>query len=162
MQSAIEFVRLCENLGLEQVKLKNLYYCGMPGYDESMCLQEDDPEVQDFFERLRKHNFRIRVFLPGLYGQDHKRRRCIQPFRQFTINSDGAIAPCCVVGPKNRWGNFFEELDVWNGSTMTLARRNMLDPNFVLPLMCMHCEYMILERPIIGKKESGGIRRHHT
>jgi MoaA/NifB/PqqE/SkfB family radical SAM enzyme len=148
ISSALDFIRLSEAPGIDSVKLRNLYCLGIPGYDESMCLQENDPKVQDFIENLRRQRFRIPVFLPILYRPNYIPRRCITPFQQINIGGDGSIGPCCVVGPDKRWGSFLDP-DVWNGPTMAQVRRNLIDSTRPLLLACMHCEKTIPERKSI-------------
>jgi radical SAM protein with 4Fe4S-binding SPASM domain len=150
MARAFEFLRLCEELGVDEAKLRNINFLGMPGYDESMCLYEDDPEVQDFIERLRRQRPRIRLFLPRLYRPKYDTRPCNMAFRVLNVDAEGFVGPCCVIGTGRRWGNLFEEPDAWNGPTMQQARRNMQDPAFPLPPECLRCEEIILERPSIG------------
>lgn len=154
MSSAFDFIRLSEALGVDAVKLRNLYCLGIPGYDETLCLQEDDPEVQDFIENLRRQRFRIPVFLPLLYRPSYIPRRCITPFQQLNIGGDGSIGPCCVVGPDKRWGSFLDP-DVWKGPTMTQVRRNLVDSTRPLPFTCMHCEKMIPEQTSIYRWAGG-------
>jgi MoaA/NifB/PqqE/SkfB family radical SAM enzyme len=148
MSRALDFIRLCEELGVDEVKLRNLYYFGIPGYGEPMCLHEDDPEVADFIENLRRQRFRIPVFLPRLYRSNYIPRQCITPFQQLNIGGDGSIGPCCVMGPDKRWGSFLDP-DVWNGPTMTQTRRNLRDVTYPLPPGCLHCERMIPEQTSI-------------
>jgi MoaA/NifB/PqqE/SkfB family radical SAM enzyme len=150
MHRVVDFVRLCENLGIDQVKLKNLNFFAIPGFEESMCLYEDDPEVQNFIEHLRRTRFRIPVFLPRLYRRDYKIRGCNMPFRLLSIDGDGFIGPCCVEGTDKRWDNFYENPEVWNGPTMSIKRRDLLDSTYPLPLTCLHCEEMILDSPSIS------------
>jgi len=89
---------MCEQIGVDQAKLKNLHSFGIPGYEESACLHEDDPEVQQLVERLRRARLRLPVFLPCLYRADYNPRRCSLPFRMLTVDGDGTIGPCCVKG----------------------------------------------------------------
>lgn len=147
-----DFVRLCERIGVDQVKLKNLNPLGIQGYDESMCLREDDPDVQRFLEDLEALRSGIPVFPPRLYRRQYRRPGCTMPFRLLTIDGDGFIGPCCVGGTDPRFGNFFTEAGIWNGPAMTTARRNLADSSLPLPPACLHCEEMILDRRRIGGK----------
>jgi MoaA/NifB/PqqE/SkfB family radical SAM enzyme len=150
LHSALDFVRFSERLGVDQVILFNLFYSGIQGFDESLCLYEDDPQVQRFIEHLGQQDFRIPVFLPKLYKREYQSVVCNMPFGLLTIDGDGFIGPCCFHGTGEHWGNLFEKPEVWNGPAMTEARRAMLDPNRSLPVTCMHCEHMISERPCVG------------
>lgn len=150
LHRVIDFIRLGEKIGVDQVKLRNLCTYGIPGYAQSMCLHEDDPEVQEFLDGLRRQRFRIPVFLPRLHRRDYRPRRCNLPFRQISIDGDGFIGFCCMEGPDRRWGNFFQEPDAWNSETMNRARRELMDPTCPLPPICLHCEEMIPERPSLG------------
>lgn len=149
LDQAIDFVRLCEKFDLDQVKLKNLAFFSIPGFDDSLCLHEDDQEVQHFIARLRRERFRIPVALPRLYPADEKSGFCDPPFRQLSIDGNGFIGQCCVEGTDKRWNNFFDEPDIWNGPTMINTRRQHLDPTRSWPAGCLHCEEMIQERPIV-------------
>jgi MoaA/NifB/PqqE/SkfB family radical SAM enzyme len=142
MSSAFEFIRLSEELGVDAAKVRNLTLYGIPGYDESLCLYEDDQEVQGFMAALRSRTYRIPVFPPRLYQRTYSPRRCIAPYHQLNIGGDGAIGPCCVVGPDNRWGSISDP-GVWNGSTLTDLRRNLRNELRSLPPACLTCEQMI-------------------
>jgi len=144
-----DFIRLCEEIGVDQIKLKNFHYRGTPGLTGSLSLCGDDPAVQAFFEELGRQRFRVPVFLPRLWRGDVP-RACTLPFRMLTIDGGGAIGPCCTEGPAPRFGGCFAEPDVWNGATLTAARRVMLDPTAPLPQACRLCEEMIRSRPSIG------------
>lgn len=151
MYRAIDLVRLCEKLGVDQVLLLNLLDYGIPGYEEEMCLYEDDPEVQSFLEHLGRQQFRIPVFLPKLYKREYTPPVCNAPFGMLTVDGNGFIGPCCIQGTGQQWDNLFETSEVWNGSTLLRARRDLLDPACPLPPICMHCEEMIPERGCIGR-----------
>lgn len=154
-----DFIRLCEGVGVDQVKLKNLYPVGTQGYGETMCLREDDPDVQRFLGELEALRFSIPVFPPRLYRRQYRRPGCTMPFRFLTIDGDGFIGPCCVESTDPRFGNCFAEADIWNGPTMTAARRNLADSSLPLPPACLHCEEMIPHhRRIGGKRPWPGLR----
>jgi MoaA/NifB/PqqE/SkfB family radical SAM enzyme len=153
MYRAVDFVRLCEKLGVDRALLLNLLYFGIPDYSEAMCLHKDDPEVQRFVEHLDRQSFRIPVLLPKLYERQYIPATCTMPFGLLTIDGDGNIGPCCIRGPSGHWGNLFESPDVWNGPTMMKARRDLLDPAASLPVACLHCEEMIPERRCLGSRE---------
>lgn len=150
MYRAFDFVRLCEELGFDQVKLKNLIPYGIPGYEESLCLYEEDPEVRNFIARLRQERFRIPVFLPRLHRHNYKRRQCSMPFRWLNIDGEGFIGPCCVEGTGRRWGNALMDHNIWNGRTMVQARSMLLDSSIPLPPLCLNCEEMNPERMSVG------------
>ena len=150
MHRAVDFIRLSERLGVDQVRLKNFTPFGIPGYGEEMCLREGDPEVEAFIGRLRAERFHVPVYLPRLYRERYEPRQCDMRYRMLTIDGDGNIARCCVEGPMKRWGNIFREKEVWNGRVMLAARRQMRDSARSLPPLCMHCEEMIPERFRVG------------
>jgi hypothetical protein len=145
MSRALDSIRLSEDLGVDEVKLRNLYYLRLPGYNETMCLHENDPQVKDFIDNLRRQRFRVPVFLPRLYRSDYAPRGWIASFQQLNIGGNGSIGPCCIVGPDKRWGNFLNA-DVWNCSTMSQVRRKLRDITSPLPRRCLHCELMIPEK----------------
>jgi len=142
LSRAVEFVRLSKGLGVDSVKLRNLALRGLRGYDESMCLYEDDPVVQAWVDDLRRQDFGLPVSTPGLYPRSGQARRCIKPFRQLNIGGDGSIGPCAAIGPDSRWGHFLDP-GVWNGPTMAQIRLPLCDPAQPLPAICTHCENMI-------------------
>jgi hypothetical protein len=150
MHEAFDFIRQCEKLGVDQAKLKNLGFFGIPGYDRSMCLYEDDPDVQDFIKRLEQESFRIPVFLPRLYRRYYKHRPCNMPFRQLNFDGDSFIGPCCVEGTGKSWGNLLKDSNVWNGTTMIMARQTLTDASIPLPWLCANCEEMIPARKCVG------------
>jgi hypothetical protein len=150
MHQSAAFVRLCEKLGVDQVKLKSSTPFGIPGYDESICLHEGDPEVEEFIAELSRQRFGIPVFLPRLYKKRYETRPYTMPFRALTIDGDGQIGPCCVVGTNPACESIFKQPDIWNGETMRQARRLLLDSSLPLPHLCQHCEEMISERPHVG------------
>jgi MoaA/NifB/PqqE/SkfB family radical SAM enzyme len=145
MSSAFDFIRISEQLGVDAAKLRNLHLYGIPGYDESQCLFEDDPEVQEFMGMLRSRTYRIPVYTPRLYQRTYSPRRCVAPYHQLNVGGDGSIGPCCVVGPDKRWGSILDP-DIWNGQTLTDLRRNLRNDLCALPPACLTCEQMIPER----------------
>jgi len=144
-----DLIRLCENLGVDQVKLKNLHIREMPSFD-AQCLYEDDQDARDFVAGLQRQRFRVPVFVPRLYRRDYNPRRCLMPFRTLPVDGDGSIGLCCVRGTAKRWGNAIEEPDIWNGHSMVGVRRELLDPTRPLPDACLDCEEMLSERPQCG------------
>jgi MoaA/NifB/PqqE/SkfB family radical SAM enzyme len=144
-----DFIRLCEELGVDQVKLKNLHTPDMPDLDV-LCLAEEDQDARDFVARLRRQRFRVPVFVPRLYRRNYNQRRCNMPFQMLTVDGGGSIGPCCVRGTAKRWGNALEEPDIWNGPTMVHVRRELLDPTCPLSDGCLHCEEMLPEGPQCG------------
>jgi MoaA/NifB/PqqE/SkfB family radical SAM enzyme len=150
MHNAVAGIRLCEQIGVDQVKLKNLTCHEVTGYDETVCLHEDDPEVKEFIRGLRRERFRIPVFLPRLYRKDDKARQCSVPFYALSVDGDGSTAPCFVAGTDKKWGNVLEQPGLWNGPVMVEARRNLLDLSQPLARTCRHCEHMIRERTYVG------------
>jgi len=144
------FIRLCEQIGVDQVKLKNLNPTWASGCEESLSLREDDPDVQRFMEDLRLLPCRIPVFPPRLYRPEYKPRGCRMPFRLLTIDGDGSIGRCCVEGTDPSFGNCFTDADVWNGPVLTAARRDLSDHAAPLPPLCLHCEEMIHDYRSIG------------
>lgn len=149
MREAVNFIRLSEEMGVDQVKLKNLTFFGIPGYEESMCLYEDDKEVRRFIDLLVHERFRIPVFLPRLYQREYQVRLCNMPFRHLNVDGDGFIGPCCEQGTARRCGNVFETPGIWNGDTMTEIRHILTDPAIPLPPVCRNCKEMIPELPSI-------------
>jgi len=143
-----DFIRLSEKMGVDDAKLRNLRFQGIPGLPESQSLNADDPEVQELLEGLRLQRFQIPVFLPRLTRQD-TRRKCDHPFRQITIDGDGFIGPCSVKANKRCWGNLLEQLDIWNGPAMLQARRLQKAPDSPLPPICRYCEERVPERPTL-------------
>jgi MoaA/NifB/PqqE/SkfB family radical SAM enzyme len=146
-----EAARLCEDLGVDQLSLMSHTFFGIPGYDESMCLYDDDPEVQAFVERFCRQRFGITIFLPPFYRRSYDYRACNMPFWMLSIDGDGYTGPCCIMGTGRHCDNFFEEPDVWNGPTMIRARQNLVDMSQPLPPTCLTCKEMIRERPRIGR-----------
>jgi MoaA/NifB/PqqE/SkfB family radical SAM enzyme len=145
LDQIIDFIRLSEKIRVDQVKLKSLRVYGIPGFEESMCLHRDHPEVQKFIETLRRERFRIPVYLPRFHRLNDM-GGCDMPFRLLSIDGDGYIGPCCVEGTSKRWDNFFDHPDVWNGPTMTRVRRIMIDQASPLPPFCLSCEERVRER----------------
>jgi MoaA/NifB/PqqE/SkfB family radical SAM enzyme len=141
-----EVARLCEQVGVDQLRLTSHTVFGIPGYGDSMCLYDDDFEVQALIERFCRQRFRIPVFLPPLYRRSYDFRACDKPFRDFSIDGDGYIGPCCVVSTGKRWDNFLEKPDVWNGPTMVQARQNLRDMSHPLPPTCLTSKEIIRER----------------
>ena len=144
-----DLIRLCEKLGVDQVKLKNLHIHDMPGLG-AQCLYEDDQDARDFVARLRRRRFRVPVFVPRLYRRDYNPRRCSMPFRTLPVDGDGSIGLCCAQGTAKRWGNALDEPGIWNGRSMVDMRRELLDPSCPLPDACLDCEEMLPERPQCG------------
>jgi radical SAM protein with 4Fe4S-binding SPASM domain len=133
-----DFIRLCEELGVDQVKLKNLYIHGTLALSR-LCLYKDDLEARDFVDHLLRQRFRIPVFVPRIYQRDYNRHPCIMPFRTLVVDGDGSIAPCCNFETAKRWGNALEEPDIWNGSAMVNMRQRLLDLTRPLPDACLDC-----------------------
>jgi len=150
LEQLIPFVRLCEEIGFDQVKLRNLLPWGIPGYEDTTCLHEGDPEVALFMEELRRQKFRIPVFLPRLHKAEYRPRRCDMPFRILTIDGDGCISQCCNIATRPCYGNIFKDADAWNGPTMLGARRDLRNAEKDLPACCMHCEEMVPDRIYVG------------
>ena len=146
LDRVLDFIHLSEELGVDQVKLKNLYFYGIPGFKPAQGLYAHDPEVQDFIAKLSRQRFRLPVFLPRLYQHDD-RRRCFIPFKWLTIDGGGFISPCCVVNTAPCYDNFFRQPDLWNQSAMTRIRQDWLDPARPLSPPCRYCELRISERP---------------
>jgi MoaA/NifB/PqqE/SkfB family radical SAM enzyme len=143
LEEAVEIVRLCERIGFDQVILRNLGCFGIPGYEEQMCLYENDPQTSAFLREIRRGRFRIPIFIPRLYRTEYRKRRCEHPFRSLVLDGDGFTAPCCVEGPDRRWDNFHDQKDIWNSKTMADIRRKLLDPSCSLLFQCGHCEWML-------------------
>jgi hypothetical protein len=125
LSRAHDLIKLSEELAVDAVRLRNLYPLGVPGYSAAECQTHSIP-----------------IFPPGLYRPSYSPRRCPLPYQKLNIGGDGSIGPCCVVGPDRKWGSFLEA-DIWNGRTMTSARRNVRDGDTWLELGCSYCEEMI-------------------
>lgn len=149
LHQAIDFIRLSEKIGVDQVKLNSMRVHGILGFAESKGLGAEDQEVQDLFADLRQQHLQIPVFLPRLYRHGDN-RQCTMPFRLLPIDGDGFIGPCCVEGTARGFDNFFKEPDLWNGPTMISARRALMELACQLPPICRDCEEMIPERPSLG------------
>jgi hypothetical protein len=142
MSKANDVITLSEELGVDAVRLRNLYPLGVPGYSAAECLTEDDPRAQDFIAALRLQDYRIPVFPPRLYRPGYSSWQCLLPYQKLNIGGDGSIGPCCVVGPDKKWGCFLDP-DVWNGRTMIAVRRSLRDFDSPPAFGCSHCEEMI-------------------
>jgi MoaA/NifB/PqqE/SkfB family radical SAM enzyme len=149
LHHALDFIRLSEQLGVDEAKLRNMRFQDIPGIPESMSLSADDPEVQAFLADLRRQRFHLPVFLPRLARADD-RRKCNHPFRLVAIDGDGFIGPCCVKADKRYWGDLLQQPGLWNGPAMLEARREQMDPDSPLHPMCRYCEERIPERPRLG------------
>lgn len=145
-----DLIGLCEKLGVDQVKLKNLHMRDMPGLD-TQSLYEDDLDARDFVARFQRRRFRVPVYVPRLYRRDYNPRRCLMPFRTLPVDGDGFIGLCCVRGTAKRCGNALQEPGIWNGRSMVDVRRELLDPTCPLPDVCLDCEEMLPERPQCGR-----------
>jgi hypothetical protein len=129
-------------MGVDAVRLRNLYPLGVPGHSKAECLKESDAQALDFIAALRHQRHRVPVFPPRLYQSSYNSGRCLLPFQKLSVGGDGSIGPCCVVGPDRKWGSFLDP-DVWNGWTMTATRQNMRDGDTWLQLGCSYCEEML-------------------
>ncbi len=145
-----DLIRLCEKLGVDQVKLKNLRFHETTGLPDSLCLNAEDQEVQAFLAGLRRQRFSMPVFLPRVPRHDD-RRKCDHPFKSVSIDGDGFIGLCGVMADKRCWGNFFEQPDFWNGPAMARARRNQMNPASPVSSICRYCEERIPERQKAGE-----------
>jgi MoaA/NifB/PqqE/SkfB family radical SAM enzyme len=145
LHRVIDFIRLSEKLGVDEVKLRNLGFHETTGLPESLCLNAEDQEVRAFLAGLRRQRFSIPVFLPRVPRHDD-RRKCDHPFRFAAIDGDGFIGSCCHTAAKRCWGNLFEQPDLWNGPAMIRARRDQMDPASPVPSICLYCEARIPER----------------
>ena len=155
LDEAICFVSLCEKLGLDQAKLKNLTYYGVAGYEESMSLHEDDAGALDFIARLKRMRLRIPVMLPRLYKRDYVPRRCDLAFRELIVDGRGCVAPCPIVEPFPGHTSIFRNPDAWNGPEMLARRRALTDLTQPLPAACLQCEKMIQDRPSLRRWPAG-------
>jgi MoaA/NifB/PqqE/SkfB family radical SAM enzyme len=146
----IPFVRLCEEIGFDQVKLRNLRPWGIPGLEEDACLYEGDPEVNQLLAEMRAEQFKIPVYLPRRYKREPVRRRCDLLFCSLAMDSGGFMAPCCNIATEPRWGHFFRDGQVWNTPAIVRMRGEFLDPRKPLLDQCLHCEDLFPGRPHIG------------
>lgn len=140
LDQAFDLIEMCRDVGFDQVKLKNLEYDDVPYFDESLCLYEDDPEVQVFLDRLRTEDFGISVQLPKPYSRNPQRRSCDLPFRSLVVDGAGSVGPCCVIGPSAEWGNVAHGPAVWNNPRLVKLRRSLLDESLPLLEVCRRCE----------------------
>jgi MoaA/NifB/PqqE/SkfB family radical SAM enzyme len=146
----IPFVRLCEEIGFDHVKLRNLRPWGIPGFEDNTCLYEGDPEVVAFLNEIRRQKFRIPVFLPRLYRRNYEGRPCDLAHRMLTVDGAGFVAPCCNMMTGPQWGNLFRDAHAWNSPAMIGMRRALCDPRQPLPAQCLHCEEMVPDRLRVG------------
>lgn len=151
MHQIVELVRLCEEVGFDRVRLRNLHCYGVPGYGPSACLYADDPEVHRLIAALEAEQFAIPVTLPKLHKRPAKARSCTMPFWLLNIDGDGYIGPCYPRGTSEPWDNVLEAPDVWNSPTLVEARRLLLDTSQPQPESCGCCEEMVQGRPTLRR-----------
>ncbi len=144
-----EMVRLAESLDCDSVRLQNLIDYGLPGFDARECLFADDPDAERAIAALARLGSRIPISPPRLYHRQPAARRCRLPFTSLTVDGDGALGPCCVIGADPGFGTLDDRGEPWNHPSLTAFRRRFMNPSSPLPAPCRTCEHLLPEpRPI--------------
>jgi len=151
LDQAMRVIRLCEELGFEKLRLRNIGVLNSEGDTGVLCLREGDPVAEEFLAKLRGERFRIPVILPSLYRDHYPRPGCPLPFRYLAVNVRGEVGPCCSTAASAEWGNLFNDPDAWNGEPIREFRRRLADPKQPLPAICRCCPGMVS-----GHETAGG------
>lgn len=101
---------------------------------------EDDKEVIDEFKSLKRHPRNIRIFLPFVLRKNFMSRRCQSLYKQIAVDAEGNITSCCSeLQPNSKFGNIFEDNDIYNTDFLLEMRKSILDKSKELPLRCQLC-----------------------
>lgn len=147
-----DVIRLAEELYIDEIFLNNLIPCGIPGFLEDQCLYEDDLDVVEVIKSIDQPKSKLTVTLPKLYKRTITERCCTEPFRAIPIDGNGNISPCCTISPHRRYGNVFQDNDVWNNSSFQRIRKILLDKSLPLPKFCKTCHGLGTERMVLSKE----------
>ena len=132
-------IELAEDLGVDVVLFDNLIPNGIPGFMEDKCLYEDDQDVIETINSIDKPKSKLKIYTPTLYKRNNFERKCRMPFINLTVNSNGDISTCCMVPPNKKYGNIFQNSNVWNNPTYQKMRKIMLDKSLFIPKFCKTC-----------------------
>lgn len=131
-----EAIALAEDLGIDKLHLHNVTAFGTELSNPTLCLF-DDPEIVEFI-RDAPSSSKVDMRFPVLYSRNGPQKICGEPFTSVGFNSRGDINLCCMLGTNKKYGNAFEEKDVWNNSQFQDARRKFLNNSLPFKL-CRFC-----------------------
>lgn len=145
-------VRLAEDLGVDEVYFDNLIPYGIPGFLENQCLYDVDHEVLEVIKSIDLSKPKLKVYMPRFYKDEITERPCKMPFTTLTMDGNGNVSTCCMIAPHRRYGNVFQDNDVWNNSSFQRIRKILLDKSLPLPKFCKTCHCMGTERMVLSKE----------
>ncbi len=134
-----EVVELIDTLGVDFLDFANLIPYEACDNTKEYCLYGDDQEVYDIFNRIKKPCSNLTVNLPILLSRTPK-RVCRKYFEMIHTDMFGNIGGCGrAISPNRKFGNIFEDVDVWNTEEIRRMRRMFLDDVNALLECCKTC-----------------------
>jgi radical SAM protein with 4Fe4S-binding SPASM domain len=146
LEDIYKTVSMAVDLKVDGVLFQNFY----PSKEKnvSRCVFDDNeyyPAIREEIERKYKDKMDIVWFAPLPREISTAPRRCRMVWQNLKIDAQGNIGACCFTFPDGeRFGNMFEDENVWNNKFFIGMRRMMKNPAIPLPPMCKKC-YLLTE-----------------
>jgi len=142
IDNVLNFIR--EKLpDVSTVIFHNVIYFGIEqGYPLEETLRDDDQEVVNYFEQIKKqiNDYPFQIVLPQLKNTE-KGITCDDSFTHLLIDADGNVSGCGrAITPQKEFGNIFNDgRDVWNNDYFQKMRLMSLRKEFNQHPVCIHC-----------------------
>ncbi len=134
-----EVVSLVDSLNVDFLDFLNLIPYGECGSSKEDCLYGDDDKVQDVLSGIRTPHSNLVINLPVLLSRQPK-KLCRKYFEMIHTDMFGNIGGCGrAISPNRKFGNIFENDDVWNTEEIKNMRRMFLDDFQPLLDCCKTC-----------------------
>ncbi len=145
-------VELAEDLGADLAMFDNLIPFGLPDFLNDQCLYAEDTDVMEVIKSIERPKSNLTVYMPKLYKRRITERKCEMPFTQLTVDSEGNVSTCCIVAPNRRYGNVFQDENVWNNPAYLRMRKTLIDESLPLPDFCKTCYGLGIDRIILNRR----------
>jgi radical SAM protein with 4Fe4S-binding SPASM domain len=142
IDNVLNFIR--EKLpDVSTVIFHNVIYFGIEqGYPLEETLRDDDQEVVNYFEQIKKqiNDYPFQIVLPQLKNTE-KGITCDDVFAHLLIDAEGNVSSCGrAITPQKEFGNIFKEgPGVWNNDYFQKMRLMSLRKEFNQHPVCIHC-----------------------
>ena len=142
IDNVLNFIR--EKLpDVSTVIFHNVIYFGIEqGYPLEETLRDDDQEVVNYFEQIKKqiNDYPFQIVLPQLKNTE-KGITCDDVFAHLLIDAEGNVSSCGrAITPQKEFGNIFNDgPGVWNNDYFQKMRLMSLRKEFNQHPVCIHC-----------------------
>jgi radical SAM protein with 4Fe4S-binding SPASM domain len=146
LEDIYETVSMAVELKMDGILFQNFYPSRKE--DAYRCVFDDNeqyPSIREEIERKYKNTIDIVWFAPLPRDTSTVPRRCRMVWQNLKIDAKGNIGACCFTFPdKERYGNMFDDKNVWNNQFFIGMRRMMNNLDLPLAPMCEKC-YLLTE-----------------